>query len=241
MSKLEDIKEFYNLLNTLHEGLGGYRYLKECNGRSGWPDKGVYFFFEKEEERRQSGAGLRVVRVGTHAVSRGSSTTLWSRLYAHRGSQKSGGGNHRGSVFRELVGYSLSVKNSNLLCDSWGENSSAPRKIREIEHNLECSVSNYIGAMPFLWLEVEGESSSDNKRSLIERNSIALLSNWNKVDSEVIDHASDNWLGSFCPKENIPRTGLWNSEHVDDAYNPDFLNDLRQHVNRMLRKGTGLL
>jgi len=34
-------------------------------------------------------------------------TTLWARLSQHRGSAKSGGGNHRCSIFRLLVGRAL--------------------------------------------------------------------------------------------------------------------------------------
>jgi len=63
-----DLDEFYSLLQDLKTLQGGYRYLADCTGKSGWPEKGVYFFFEPGELRKSRNA-LRVVRVGTHAVS----------------------------------------------------------------------------------------------------------------------------------------------------------------------------
>jgi len=50
----------------------------------GWPKQGVYFFFE-EGQTCQGSNDLRVVRVGTHVLKNGSSTTLWDRLRQHRG------------------------------------------------------------------------------------------------------------------------------------------------------------
>jgi hypothetical protein len=50
-----------------------------------WPARGVYFFREAGESRSDTGEGLRVVRVGTHALKAGGSTTLWSPLSTHRG------------------------------------------------------------------------------------------------------------------------------------------------------------
>jgi len=52
-----------------------------------WPDRGVYFFFASDE-RRNAGDQLRITRIGTHAVSEGSSTSLWNRLRTHRGAKQ---------------------------------------------------------------------------------------------------------------------------------------------------------
>ena len=112
MSRLDDLSRFYELLETLEDRLGGRRTLAECSGRLLWPRRGVYFFFEPGEKRSESGAGDRVVRVGTHALSAGSATSLWNRLSQHRGSARSGGGNHRGSIFRLLVGEALIQRES---------------------------------------------------------------------------------------------------------------------------------
>src|ERR1700751_3970240 len=108
MSRRDDLDELYRLLHELRQRVGGYRVLRDCHGRSGWPKLGVYFFFE-DEEFREDGVTPRVVRVGTQAVSKNSKTKLWTRLRSHRGN-RTGGGNHRGSIFRLRVGEALLEK-----------------------------------------------------------------------------------------------------------------------------------
>jgi hypothetical protein len=105
--RLQDLDSFYSILNALKTRIGGARTLAGCRGRMRWPARGVYFFHETGENRSDTGEGQRVVRVGTHALKEGGSTTLWSRLSAHRGQLRSGGGNHRGSIFRLIVGTAL--------------------------------------------------------------------------------------------------------------------------------------
>src|SRR4051812_10489886 len=120
MSRLSDITAFYALLDRLERVVDGKRLLAYCTGRSGWPERGVYFFFELGEERSDSGAGPRIVRVGTHALTPNAGTRLWDRLNAHRGSASTGGGNHRGSVFRSLVGAALAWREPEAAVASWG-------------------------------------------------------------------------------------------------------------------------
>ena len=84
--------------------------LADCNGRMNWPTRGIYFFCEAGEARSSSGAGLRIVRVGTHGLKAGSRSKLWARLSQHRGTARSSDGNHRGSIFRGLVGKALAQR-----------------------------------------------------------------------------------------------------------------------------------
>jgi hypothetical protein len=119
MSRLSDLVRFYSLLIRLKQRLGGTRTLATWDGFHEWPDRGVYVFFEPLEVRNESGAGSRVVRVGTHALTAGSRSTLRQRLGQHRGSG-SGGGNHRGSIFRLLVGQALLTRGVLPQCTSWG-------------------------------------------------------------------------------------------------------------------------
>jgi hypothetical protein len=69
-------------------------------GRSLLPKRGVYFFLEPGEFRVANPNLPRVVRVGTHAVSAGSKSTLRGRLKQHLGTQ-AGGGRWCGGLFHE--------------------------------------------------------------------------------------------------------------------------------------------
>lgn len=209
--RLRDLTRFYDLLAILSQTLGGPRRLADCSGRFGWPKQGVYFFMEDGETRRDSGTGPRIVRVGTHAVNATSQTRLWTRLAQHRGVTSSGGGNHRGSVFRKLVGSALIVRDG-LNCQSWGIGASAPAAVREAEAGLERQVSRVIGGMPFLWLPVGDQGGRAVMRDSIERNAIALLSNFER---EPIDPPGASWLGRLCPRPRVPASGLWNQNYVE--------------------------
>jgi len=225
-----DLCRFYQLLARLEVRVCGTRHLKDCSKGSGWPERGVYFFFEQGEIRSGSGSGLRVVRVGTHAITGRSKTTLWNRLSQHRGAENLGG-NHRASVFRKLVGRALTARYSNLAVPTWGINSSAALSIRVAERPLEEEVSRYISAMPFLWLSVEDSPSPSSRRALIERNSIALLSNATLGVNAEADPPSSTWLGLDCPHTDVRESGLWNSRHVHEIYNPAFLDELDRLVS----------
>lgn len=148
MSDLEDhLDRFYALLARLEAVSPQGRRLDEQSGRSPWPARGVYFFMEPGEARNRTPATPREVRVGTHAVTTGSKSRLWGRLRTHRGG-KAGTGNHRGSIFRLHVGAALLAR-----------------------------VSEHIGSMSVLWVDVPDEPGPGSMRSFIARNAIALLSN----------------------------------------------------------------
>ena len=226
------MSRFYAILTTLEHKLGGKRMLATCNGRMNWPQRGVYFFFETGENRTNSGEGLRVVRVGTHALKKGGQAKLWGRLKQHQGNIKDGGGNHRGSIFRLHVGTALIKRDSwpRAIAVTWGKGSSASAADRNSEHPLEQAVSRYIRQMPFLWLAVEDSPSPTSLRGVIERNAIALLSNFNALDNP-LDSPSPKWLGRWADREEVHRSGLWNVKHVTESYDPAFLDLLEKLVN----------
>jgi hypothetical protein len=179
-ARLEHLKRFYSILDALEHNIGGAKTLAECKGRMNWPKRGVYFFREPGEVRSDTGTGPRIVRVGTHALKAGGSTTLWGRLSTHRGQVRSGGGNHRGSIFRLIVGTALISRDGHTF-PTWGEGNSAAKDIRAAEVERECAVSEVIGKMPFLWLSIGDEPGPESQRGKIERNAIAPLSNFQKT------------------------------------------------------------
>jgi hypothetical protein len=227
MDRREDLVRFYAALGSLEKALGGVRVLAQCSGRSGWPRRGVYFFFEGGEERSDTGQGPRIVRVGTHAVRTGGKAKLWRRLSAHRGTVKTGGGNHRGSVFRLLVGAALAGADPALAAVSWDNDGEFDEAAIAAEKSLEQRVSTVIRAMPFLWLAIDDEPGPQSRRAFVERNAIALLSSHGRAP---VDPSSAGWLGRHCAHPLISSSGLWNRDFVDQTHDPAFLDEFEAHV-----------
>ncbi len=95
---------------------------------------------------------------------------------------------------------------------------------------MERQVCAVIGDMPFLWLCVDDEPGPDSLRGYIERNAIALLSNYGR---EPIDPPSPGWLGHHSDRERVRLSGLWNNNYVEDDYTPAFLDTLQQMIERI--------
>ncbi len=237
-NRTDDTIRFYKILARIENRVGGCRILAECDGRLEWPQRGVYFFFEPGEQRSLSGEGARVVRVGTHAITKTSRTTLWKRLSQHRGPKQSRIGSHRGSVFRKLIGIALAQRGDAELPKSWGYGSSYPGAARKLnliesyiksaEADLEGYVSDYVRQMPFLWLNVDDDPSPNSKRKYIERNAIALLSHAQVAGA---DAPSKQWLGKYCDRRLVRASGLWNNEHVEEDYDAKFLDVMGELVD----------
>lgn len=223
-----DLDQLYLLLERLADHHGGPRRLADCRGGDGWPTHGTYFFYEDGELR---GDGRpRVVRVGTHALTATSRTTLWRRLSQHRGSTAGGnpgGGNHRGSIFRRHVGTALIRRGGHPepLLRSWLAGKPEPHH-EQLERAVERQVSTVIGVMPFLWVEVPTRSDGSSDRGFIERNAIALLSGI----TGPADPPSPSWLGHHSVSDHVRASGLWNVNHVDELYRPAFLDALAGHI-----------
>ena len=238
MLRLNQINSFYEILRDLEDKLGGKRLIADCHGSMNWPKRGIYFFFETGE-KRSSGPGLRVVRIGTHAITQGARTTLWHRLRTHRGTlrgKRAGGGNHRGSIFRLHVGAAILQKED--LAErypTWGVGLSASGEIKDREHPIEKKVSQHIRAMPFLWLKVDDAPGPQSQRVYFEQNLIALFSNYSKLGtSAAIDPPSANWLGLHCANVKVRRSGLWNSNHVtEQRWDSALLDELEAKVERL--------
>lgn len=107
-------------------------------------------------------------------------------------------------------------------CPTWdNRRNTASHDVRESEKTLERAVSKVVGEMSLLWIAVEDEPGPESLRGYIEKNVIALLSNSGK---QAIDPPSRTWLGHHCNRKKVRAAGLWNSNHVDERYDPAFLN-----------------
>ncbi len=148
----------------------------------------------------------------------------------HRGSGSTYTGNHRGSIFRLLVGSAIKNREGLHGPGSWGIGSDPAKaaeklgltrsQVKEQEHDLEVAVNKYIRSMGFLWVAVDDPPGPTSYRGVIERNSIGLLSNYR---DEPLDSPSSGWLGSHSDRERVRHSGLWNNRHVEEGYEPEFL------------------
>jgi hypothetical protein len=218
-----DLNRFYALLERLRFGVSGERVLGDGSRSRIWPKRGVYFFFEPGESRQDG--SRRVVRVGTHAVSRGSQSTLWHRLRTHLGTD-AGVGNHRGSIFRLHIGAALLARSREEGVPTWGRGQTAPQDVRSAEEAIERQVSAHIRRMSVLWVVVDDEPGAGSDRAYIERNSIALLCG----PGGPVDRPSPEWLGNFSPHPAIRRSGLWNVNYLDCECDAQFLDVFERFV-----------
>jgi hypothetical protein len=140
------------------------------------PKQGVYFFFDDAEPTQFSRTVPRLVRVGTHGISAGSTASLRTRLRTHLGT-KSGTGNHRASVFRLHVGRAI-IERDRLqeLYPDWGKGQAAPKAVTEQEASLERVVSEYISNLRVLFIPIADAAGIGSMRAFIERQFIAMYS-----------------------------------------------------------------
>lgn len=224
---------FFWLMNQVWAAQSGGRRIEATTGRQTWPSRGVYFILAPNQGV-SPGHMPRIVRVGTHAVSQGSKTTLWDRVSTHRGTI-AGGGSHRSSIFRLHVGRAWArFAEAETWPNSWAQGQSAPLEVRQGEERLEQQVSRLIGAMQVLWLNVDDEPGPRSERAYIERNVIGLLSRLGLLSA----NAEANWLGQFSSEWRIAASGLWNLNHVFRRPDPDFIERLTTAVEQTIGKCT---
>lgn len=197
------------------------------------PQKGVYFFFD-DDEPRYGRRDLRIVRIGTHGVSRGSKSTLRDRLRTHHGTT-SGSGSHRSSIFRLHLGAAMlatGFTTSPQVRESWGSGSghSASADVRAMESELEAAVSMKLGKLRIVCLPVNDESSAESDRALIEAGAIGVLAR----AGSVVDPPSPGWLGHHAQSEKIRNSGLWNISQVGKPTPNQYIQVLTSYVDRAL-------
>jgi hypothetical protein len=102
--------------------------------------------------------------------------------------------------------------------------------VGEAEAPIELAVSAYTRSMPFLWLAVDDAPGPESLRGVIERITIAMVSNF---DRPPLDRPSDAWLGHLSGREKVRQSGLWNQRHVDEDYDPAFLDVLKDLISQV--------
>ena len=221
MTRLNDLKRFYRLMDRLEKNVNGRRRLGDCDPATDPAVGGVYFFFEEGEKRSGSGKGERVIRVGK------------CKRYRRRISRQHKGPREemeRGSVFRRWVHNALfrrdRKRDSADFPDITKKNLAGMLEAlnRGQQRRLAKATSKHMWPMNLLFVPIGEEEC----RRYIEKNAIALLSEYNK---KPIDPPSERWLGRYSTNERIRRSGLWNHNHVANRHDPEFLDQLKEYVD----------
>jgi len=114
---------------------------------------------------------------------------------------------------------------------SWGVGQSAPADIRINEAQLEKKVSETIGSMRMLWLDVSDVPGPRSDRAYLERNVIGLLSRANLLG--IKQQPTAEWLGNESSDWRIAASGLWNLDHIFYRPDPEFLGVLEAYIGAM--------
>jgi NAD(P)-dependent dehydrogenase (short-subunit alcohol dehydrogenase family) len=156
----------------------------------------------------------------------------------HEGRLGTGGGDHRGSIFRLLIGAALQRRGICPPIVSWGVKGDAAKAAAHLgmtkEHLLaaelpvEQAVTAHIQSMQFLLLPVDDEAGPASDRGIIERGAISLLTSKHAVAA---DPASATWLGRHSDRPTVQTSGLWNNQHVFAAYDGGFLDAMERWVD----------
>lgn len=165
------------------------------------PANGVYLFFEEGETVVIDGQHCnRIVRVGTHVKD----GRFRDRIRQHYGAHSSLNGNKNGSVFRKHLGGALMRKVNQ-------EDSRLPEWLRQkgdSDPAMEAQVSQCLrDHFTFVYFTVPDSA----ERLSLEAGLIALLAQYS------LAVPSQEWLGQYAAAPEIRRTGLWNTQHVNDA------------------------
>ena len=221
-----EVKRFYEIMQQLWVAQRSGRRIADLTGRQPWPERGVYFVTGAVSAAHTRSIP-RIIRVGTHAVSVGSRTSLWNRISTHRGTLD-GGGSHRSSIFRSHVGRAImNTEPHQNWPKNWATGQSAPKSVLETEVDLEQKVSRAIGEMRLLWLQVSDIPGPSSDRAYLERNAIGLLSRSVLLSPST----AGEWLGAFSDDWRIAASGLWNLNHLFLRPDPAFLDVLERYVN----------
>lgn len=90
----------------------------------------------------------------------------------------------------------------------------------------------YLGRLDVVVLDVSDEPGPDSARGYVERNSIALLSNFQRSP---VDPPSSSWLGRYSDRPLVVGSGLWNQRHTADDYDPEFPTTLSRMIEEVRR------
>lgn len=84
--------------------------------------------------------------------------------------------------------------------------------------------ARFYGLLDELEARLGDAPGSESERGVIERNAIGLLGGRREPPA--------NWLGCRNDRERVRRSGLWNNKHVDENWNPSFLDLMEKWIKK---------
>jgi len=209
------------MIHRILEGLP-----EHSSPKSTLPRNGLYFFYEDGEICAHTGKP-RIIRVGNHPRSQ---NRLITRLREHYG-QMDYPEKKNGSILRRLLGGAILRRrdpNHPCLLPSPGEGHWEKQggKTCELCRPLENEVTELLKtSFRFRCIEI----IPMYQRNEMERKLIATLARCHECSP------SENWLGRWAYNEKVRRSGMWNSEYVDDEYEMTItdLEEMERNVKKL--------
>ena len=210
-SRVDDLNRFYLLLDELEIACGGKRILETSARSSGWPTRGVYFFFE-EGEVREDGRTLRVVRLAPTDCGR-------RRAPCGVGCRSTRVSLAEACLAEGTTGLSISScmwarpswarrNGSEAVRASWSVGSNCDQGANEWPSTRwsSPSVSGFEQCQCYGWMSRTSQvSGAIEESSNVDYRTTEAISN--EVPSTPLRHA---WLGRSSVREKIKGSGLWN-------------------------------
>ena len=185
----------FNPCSELHEIVQRQRRTRMTEQFREIPADGIYFFFENKEDGH---GGERITQIGGHTGA----GKLAARLAEHLRPNKDR------SILRKNIGRALLNRDKDPFLDLWNLDlttraqraNNAHRVAKSKLEEVEDQVSKHI-AESFSSVVLGCASLNDALR--LKKLSIGSVSQCSTCSP------SQNWLGTFSPKEKIRRSGLW--------------------------------
>ncbi len=164
------------------------------------PHNGIYVFYEKGETVTDGGHTWdRIVRIGTHRRD----GNFRARIRQHYGPAKTLGGNKNSSVLRKHLGGAIMRRRDpeDPRLSDWLKPGGPT--FREIEEDVSRSLRDH-----FTFVCFRVDDAAD--RLALESGLIALMA------QAPLGPPTSGWLGRFAASPAIRRSGLWNTQCIDN-------------------------
>ena len=233
MSRLEDLRRFYGLLDELESHLGGKRQLASLGEFRGWPQRGVYFFFEPGEVRQDLGTGPRAAASGHARFG------CWRAVDDQAAAARPASGNERrwrqsSRVNLQAPGRpGIAGEGRLALLSLWALKAIRPKSLALGVERVALGPSRGsrgAGGLRVYRLAIVPLARDRGRTGAREHAQVRRTQRYRLVEqpwTRSTGRTVDSWLGLLLNRRRVQRSGLWNQHHVEEGHEPGFLAALR--------------